>query len=74
MYVFNTSNFYSRGAGILLAKMIDDGLIKVKNQDILELGSGTGLSGLVSGKMGGRTVMTGNSRTFISSRASCKHE
>lgn len=51
--------FPRRGAGILLAKMIDDRLIKVADQDILELGSGTGLSGLVSGKMGGRTLMTG---------------
>ena len=38
--------------------MIDQRKIEVQGQNILELGSGTGLAGLVSGRMGGKTIMT----------------
>ncbi|KAJ3322779.1 hypothetical protein HDV06_002640 [Boothiomyces sp. JEL0866] len=51
--------FQTWGGGILLAKYIDEGKIDVKDQDILELGSGTGLAGLVCGRVGARyTVMS----------------
>lgn len=51
--------FQTWGAGILLAKFIDEGVVVVKDQTVLELGSGTGLAGLVSGMMGAKiTYMT----------------
>jgi predicted nicotinamide N-methyase len=51
--------FQTWGGGIILASMLDNGQIDVRNKDVLELGSGTGLAGLVSGRMGSRkTIMT----------------
>jgi 2-polyprenyl-3-methyl-5-hydroxy-6-metoxy-1,4-benzoquinol methylase len=49
--------FQTWGAGILLAKMIDRKEIDVRGKDILELGSGTGLAGLVCAKMGANQVV-----------------
>ncbi|KAJ3301146.1 hypothetical protein HDV03_001317 [Kappamyces sp. JEL0829] len=58
--------FQTWGAGILLANMIDQGKIDLVGKDVLELGSGTGLAGLVSGRVGSRiTVMTDYHPTVI---------
>ncbi|KAJ3327677.1 hypothetical protein HDU76_011344 [Blyttiomyces sp. JEL0837] len=44
------------GSAVVLARMIADGLIPVQNQQILELGCGTGLVGLAAGKIGAEHV------------------
>jgi predicted nicotinamide N-methyase len=51
--------FQTWTAGILLAKIIDDEEIEVYGKNILEIGSGTGISGLICGKKGAAiTYMT----------------
>ncbi|KAI8894098.1 putative methyltransferase-domain-containing protein [Globomyces pollinis-pini] len=49
--------FQTWGAGILMAKMIDENILKVQDKDILELGSGTGITSLVCGRMGAKSVI-----------------
>lgn len=48
--------FKTWDGGIVMAKMIDLGEISCYNQDILELGSGTGIVGLLAGKAGAKSV------------------
>eukprot|EP00842_Homolaphlyctis_polyrhiza_P006218 jgi/Hompol1/6598/HPOL_001395-RA len=44
--------FQTWGGGVMLAKMIDQKVIDVTNQNVLELGCGTGLAGLVAARAG----------------------
>ncbi|KAJ8324744.1 hypothetical protein O5D80_006982 [Batrachochytrium dendrobatidis] len=49
--------FQTWGSGVLLAKMIDQKVIDVAGQNVLELGCGTGLSGLVAARSGAKLVV-----------------
>ncbi|KAI8925281.1 hypothetical protein BC831DRAFT_461746 [Entophlyctis helioformis] len=51
--------FQTWGGGVMLAKMIDQMVIDVTDHNVLELGCGTGLTGLVAARAGSRlTVLT----------------
>ncbi|KAJ3046140.1 hypothetical protein HDV00_003890 [Rhizophlyctis rosea] len=50
--------FQTWGAGVVLAQLIDDHTVDVKDKVVLELGSGTGVTGLVCARAGARKNAT----------------
>lgn len=56
--------FQTWGAGIILAKIIDCGEININGAKVLEIGSGTGLAGLICGKLNAKITYMTDYRNF----------
>ncbi|KAH6571260.1 hypothetical protein BASA61_010212 [Batrachochytrium salamandrivorans] len=61
--------FQTWGGGIMLAKMIDQKVIDVAGHNVLELGCGTGLAGLVAARSGSNSVVLTDYHPVVISNA-----